>query len=479
MPDRWPLVQYLASADPGARVMFSFNQETFEVASTETYPAANGWDFGSPELTGPADAAGRAWGGRVLRFPLVIHGPSFRTQQVLSEVARHVLRPGVLMFRLSPSAEPIFYRTFVGSPGSLDMSRVYADPTRKATWFLDVQIPVAPFAEGERITTTLPLLGNDPHDGGCTVTLPSALGDVPAPLTVSLRSASGLLGVRRLMLHMVASTRERAAAPVWWDLANLNQGGSSGWAGPVTADPAWPGSGYRATPLEAAQRTSGKWLGIEGRAPTRGVVKAGRYQMLGRMGTVESTAYFDAANDFRLRTKRVRVGPHNSAPPDGFATWAALADLTWPAGVDTSSLTVDDVVSGYDASVYAWRGVGTARFGGMLALPLDGPGIRSSSMLLAHPGSGVGVDQRLVVDGAAETLMVRGADGSAMGLSEQDIPRGEFPVITPGSVNQLTVLLQTAMSGWPDSAEAQTEVEISYRPRYLWLPSTALDPGAS
>ncbi|MDF9718033.1 hypothetical protein [Nocardioides sp. ChNu-99] len=471
MTDRWPLVQYLASADRKARVVFSFNQDTFEVATTKTYPTANGWDFGTPELDGPVDAAGRSWGGRVLRFPLVIHGPSFRTQQVLSEVARHVLRPGILMYRMSPTSEPVFYRTFVGSPGSLDMSRVYTDPKRNATWFVDVQIPVAPFAEGERITTTLPLLRNDPHLGGCTVQLPAPLGDVAAPLTVSLRSASGLLGARRLLLHMAASTPERAAAPAWWDPTALIQG-EVGWDGPVTADPSWPGSGYRTTQLNPLQRPNGRWQFIGGGAPTRGQVKPGRYQVFGRMGPADATGYFDVANDTNLRTRRLRVGP-------GDPTWAGLGDVSWPAGVDDANLTPADKVAGYDASVYAWRGLGSARLGGMLALPTGGPGIRSTSSLLLQANAAVTGPQQLVIDGEAETVLIRDGDGSAMGVPNQEIPRGQFPVLTPGSINQLTLLLQVAAAGIGDSAAEETEVQYSYRPRYLWLPSTALDPGAS
>lgn len=478
----FPIVRLVSEPRATARVLFDFNVDTDDVVPTETRPEAD-WSWGSPSLSGPVDTAGRQWGTRVLEFPLRIRGDRHRAEAAVSRLARHVLRPGWLMFQLTEASSPVFFQTFVGEPGSLDMSQVYLDPTRESTWRYDARIPAAAFAVGEEVTHDLGLLSNNPHTGGCTVRLPDIKGDAPAPLTVSLTPQSNYTG-NRLLLHLAASSPERAAAPIWWDLADLRQSGQQpdgsegpgGWEGPVVADPKWPGSGYRTAILGSPQNPTNSWLSVAGKAPTRGTVHAGRYRLFARVGPNTTGGYFDMAPSNLLRTPRSRIGPKAGE----FATWVPLADLSWPAGVDLSALAVDDIVTEYAATLHAYAGSGRARLGGFLAVPIDGPGVRSASTLIVDPGGIVDgtVGTRLLINGAAETMLAQTSTGAAQGLAAQ-VARGSYPVVTPGSINQLSLLLQVAGTGAMDSAAESTNVTVTYRPRHLWVSSTALDEGAS
>lgn len=469
----FPIVRLVAEPRATARILFDFNIDTDDVAPTETRPEAD-WSWGSPSLSGPVDTAGRQWGTRVLEFPLRIRGPRHRAEEMVSRLARHVLRPGWLMFQLTEASSPVFFQTFVGEPGAMDMNQVYLDPTRESTWRYDARIPAAAFAVGEEVTHDLGMLSNNPHVGGCTVRLPDIKGDAPAPLTLTVGPYSSYTG-RQPLVHVAASSPERAAAPVWWDLADLGQA-AFGWLGGTVSSSAWPGSGYRVANLGSVQNPTNLWTYINGTPPTRGKVTPGRYRLFVRIGPSSADAYFDIAPSNLLRTPRTRIGPATA----DFATWAPLADLSWPAGVDLGALTTQDAVSDFSASLYAYAGSGNARIGGILAVPIDGPGVRSTSSAYCVPGpqSVIESTDSLVLDGAAETMLVRSSTGSARGLADQ-VLRGSYPVVTPGAVNQMTLLLQTAPNGSADSAAEQTHVTVTYRPRHLWVSSTALDEGAS
>lgn len=474
----FPLVQFVAAPEVGARVLLDLNNDDHDLR-LQTYPDAPSWDLGSPSLSGPIDASGKAWGPRRLTFDLAVIGPRAATKTVISRLARILARRRTwLLWQLDSLSAPVWFEIFASEPGGLNFESVYIDDRQVSTWEATLRLDASPWAIGELVTQDLGDLSNDPTTGGCRVELDPILGDAPTPLTITAEP-SGDWGLRRVSMSVCSTEPEGQQRVGIWQASQFT---ANNGTGAVVASPSWPGNGYRTvtdSPTSSARR-----LVFTTSEPT---LKPGRYAAYLLCGPTDGSGptTFDVRltiGDFSdaLAGDWVRVvGPVRT----GYQSWVPCGKWSLPVGVDQAVLNEDDILSALEIQVYARRVTGSnlINLGAVMLVPLDGPGVVSSSTTTSRwllPWA----SSPLILDGESETVYSRAADGGPVSVTLPEL-RGIFPTVVPGATNTLTVLQQTSdIVDSPDFEVANgddvresTALSASYRPRYLWMPSNAVE----
>ena len=178
----YPLVQLVDQPDLAATVRFDFNGDDLR------WPDHDSFDLGSPPLLGDPDGVGSEYGLRALAFRLMIRGGSHAVALALqAQLARELQRnENWLLFQLSPTAAPVWFKVYRSSPGAVSLAEVDVDDETGSTWQIGVSLVADPFAYGERVILGPYTVTNSPSVGvnPMRVTLPDIKGDAPAPLDI-------------------------------------------------------------------------------------------------------------------------------------------------------------------------------------------------------------------------------------------------------------------------------------------------------
>lgn len=465
MTSPWPVLRLVDAPEHGARVLFDFRDPQWnQLTGHRIFPTSR-LELGGPSQTGPIDALGNGWGPRQIRVPLVVQGTQRNAVGVISRLSRVLVQERVYLEWCIADGVPTVW--FAVTPGEPRLDFEHAINDGMTYWRIDPTFSAAPWAVGEWQRHDLGTLSNDPGTDLCTVDLPTIHGDVATPLTVKLTPGALWDYGRQVMLAAVASTPARDAEPLWFGPDELV---AAEGAGPLTASAEWPGGAYREVPVTDPG-------GSEPRVflQQHDGLPAARYMMLARVGQVPgegNAVEFDLSTTFdatdRERIERAWNGRQ----------WARVGEFSHPAGVPFEALAADAITSPYTGGAWARRvsapGAAGARFGGMLLVPIDGPGIVAASVLWSKPGFNVGPSVGLpdVVEwnGTSRAVLTRfdGPDGAVFPAIDNRTD-GSWVMGVPDAVNRLTVLTKTDRNGGTDLPTETTGIEVSYRPRVLWF----------
>lgn len=471
----YPLVKFTASA-AAATVRLDFNVDS---GGMKTYPDADNFDLGTVEFDGEPDAIGVEYALRNITFDLVIEGTHAQALAQQAAVARELMRAeNWLMYQQDASSDPVWFRTFRASPGSLSLDRVDNERTLN-TWVIGITLHAEPFAYGERVSLSSVTVNNNPASGTnpCSWTTATILGDAPAPARVQVNpSNSGAMpGYRWMVSHAALSA---AYTPVFWQI-----GASDGWTagtgtGASTANAAYSGGSYRPVTGSLGLMASR----LSGNAPT--TPTRGRYKVLVRVARSDAVTEWALAFGQNVGGTYV-YGDTVAFPGDNvgtteMASWVDLGDFTFPRGAGQVPDGLVATPSTPNISLQAQATVGSAsgeqlRLDCFMLVPLDITGQVGSSTLFSE-FTRVGIDSSGglgVWDGDEEAFW---AFNSSSGLFTP-MPKNEggYPVLVPGATNVFH-LLQQANGNEPlfgedatDSISVSTAVVVSYHPRWLYV----------
>lgn len=470
----FPRARLVTEARVGARVLYDFNITEHEKL-LRRYPTIQGWSLGSPSrssATGP-------WGTREITLRQVVSGPRTATVDVIAEMDRALVRPrSFLEFQLDAYARPMWFPVTAHTTGRVVFDDVTNDTTQKAHWIVQVELLAKAWAEGEPVEYVLPVLGNDPTTGGCRVALPPILGAAPTPLTVSM-APDGDWGLRRVSLVATATDPEAERPMYVWQASDFTTvGGTSD----VTADPAWPGAGYR-TATPSVDGPLSLRMRMTDLAPA---VRPGRYAAYLLCGPTDG-AVLDVQVDVDTLGETI-AGPVTrvvSPATVGYSTWAPVGEFALPTGVHQDAVTIHDDLGRLTIRVHAGRvsGTGGVRLGAVMLVPVDGPGVdRATTTTMRWPLWHA--TSPIVIDAEAGAVLARTETGAPRSSGQIEV-RGAWPYAVPGMANVFTLLQQTSEVvdspdfevGNSNDVREATTITVTFRPRHVHMPSNAVEAG--
>lgn len=180
----YPLVRLLAAPSTDARVLYDFNAEGRRVQH-------DGFSLGAPRYLGDPGSISPELGPRTIAFTHQIKDTEAAAGNALVEMNRALLAGrGYLMIVRSPSHAPAFARTYASAPDELnwELARNAAAGTTRDIWQVGVRIDADAAFLGEQISWDPFTITNNPATGGCFQVLPDVKGDLPAPLRVRIEA---------------------------------------------------------------------------------------------------------------------------------------------------------------------------------------------------------------------------------------------------------------------------------------------------
>ena len=453
---RYPLVKFVDSPADEASERLNLNQST-------AWPVADDIDLGAPALLGDPNGIGSSYGNRTVRLTWVIKDRKPAALALQSALAREVMREGGswLMFQLTETTAPVWFRTKRSNPGSVSLAQVYTNSGLPDSWRVSVTLEAEPFAYGPEETfavnvPTNPISGADPM----SAVMPAIKGDVPAPLRLQLPTPpSGFIYQPQLAVLPLDGA--------WPGSQWFRVGTAGGWV--AGADTLAGGATFKvtfATNASMATRASGKVL----------PAFAGRYRVLVAVSC-----------DFNIS---FRVGGTTVVPPWSGAQMLDFGVQSFPRGNMPTSRPYtlgfgSWAGSGFNLRIDANRasGTGSAYIFGVLLVPVDLPldqvghcyhargGLPGNTTGRNEPDLTVSAGQVVTLDGEAERVVQTDTDG-AYAVSASDLfLAGGFPQVTPGATNVLH-LVPHKQGGMGEELVLATEtlsVTCRYRPRWLTL----------
>lgn len=465
---RWPIVRFVESAQPGSRILFDCNASTGpRLSDVTTGTGAGGLSLGSPTLSGSPGATGRVYGGRTISIPLEVRGPRSLADAALSDLARAIVREQVwLEVQMSANTDSYWFRCYPGEQ-ALDFTGVLDDEGRPSIWRCNLSIPAAPFGLGETVTQATQTVSSNPATGGCTLELEPIKGDAPVPLSIRVKPVgTRWSGGWRIMWTSVSSLPGAPSAPVWLDPAVLTPGSGSG---PLTADAAWPGGGYRdLTPSTVGASVAADIVNAD--------LPAGRYLVLCRVGAQVGDPGF-VTFDVTIHSQAWLPRARTTFTTQFLRGWVLAGEVANPRNVDIDAMdgeTATAMREALYAQLITTSGSVQPRFGGLLLIPIDGPGIVASHTLSSKPGQ-ILTNEAARWDGETQSIVRYNSAGRVYSLTSPE-PAGSWPMAHPGLDNRLDMVPNVGSTPTEtDTITAQTQVTVSYRPRYLWFPSPAVE----
>lgn len=457
----FPLVQFVSSPDADAEIYYDCNDGL-------SWPEHDGFSLGAPPLLGDPGGIGAEYGFRTIAFSLLVYADEATAMRQHSELARQLTRDVVyLRVQTSPTAPPVWYRCVRSSLGESSTADVYIDRHENA-WRIAVRLVADPFAQGERVSHEVTIANDPAATNGLSVALPDIRGDVPAPLSIDITSGTTIY-IRP-----------------WLSVCPLE--GSRSWAGAVFVQAETGQLGTGATVLAASGASGGSRVQIpmtsstdEDRAVAWPVTPpyAGRWRVFARVGYESTTA-----GDMTLRLRG--AGAAVSQPNKTVTTFTLggthtfMADLgvyTFPKGNMPTSHPYRLTSGGVILNAW-WTPTGNAA-GRLLVdyivavpcdLPLDATGPCVTTDFRTRDQTLGSVTLRLNADDAVVQEFTTGAAAPTFALSEPETPAGEFPQVTPGALNVLTLLTRRSSERGRerDSVTDSTTMTVSYRPRWLY-----------
>lgn len=464
----FPIAQLVSAPELDAEILFDFNDGL-------SYPAGDDISLGSPPLLGDPGGVGAEYGYRTISFTLVVKDDEVGAMRQHSDLARQLMRDIVwFRFQLSENTPSVWYRCYRSSPGASSMGQWYRDRYENQ-WQIDVSLVADGMGVGESISHDV-TIGNDPATGGLSTLLPDIRGDAPAPLVIDL--AGNDLTYVQPWLSVCPLERARTwPGTVFWQLdsgtlengavaqsAPINSSGGTRIRVPVSSDT----GDQRRTTVQVSPPFAGRY---------RVFARAG-FEMVSTTGTVVVTVRgAGSAVSQPMRTTLTYAGIGGLGPQ---MFMVDLGVFTFPKGnVPTSrpytlGLGGIGVALTLDVTDTA-ANVGSFYLDYAVAVPCD------------LPLDAVGPCTTLDFENSARTLgtvtlRINGEDGVAQEVagttysnSNPETPAGEFPTVTPGAQNVLTLLpRRTALSGTTpmrtDRIADSNAVKVSYRPRWVWYP---------
>ena len=460
MPDpQYPLVRLVSAPSSDATTRFDFNDGL-------TWAEHDGFDLGTPAMLGDPGGVGSEYDYRALAFRVNVEAGEFDALAKQTELARALMRDdNYLMFQVTPTAPPMWFRCVRSSPGGLSLADVYRDRDTNR-WGIAVSLVAEPFALGEQVSHTL-TIGNDPATGGLSTTLPPIKGDAPAPLVVEIDAGS-----TDYLRPWLSVTGLDGTWPglQWWQAEALTPGPSAA----VVAGAALSGG-------SGVQRTVpvGSWGAARLVTGSAVLPFAGRWRLFARLGvsvlSSGATASFtatgagDSVSDAASTTFDVALT----------STRGVVADLgifAFPKGNMPAAkpYTLATCEFGVDVAANVSGAVAFVTADYIVAVPLDLPldAVQTTSLDFRNPTQTSGT-ATLRLDG--ETGSVTEIAAGALGVASPEIPAGDFLRAAPGATNILHVLPRRGVvtsSGTTssDNLTDSTVLDVSYRPRYLYLP---------
>lgn len=182
-----------AAPEIGAPVFVDFMEQPLHIRIEDPIK------LGSPDMA--FDANGMPLeGSRTVTIPVHVQGAG--ASLAMRDVARAVSTPNRwLMLKLQADAEPVWYRVWPESPGTMDLSNVYRQ--HEAWWTWELKLTVDSTAVG--VARAIPQYGTDNafstitntgNDRGVVIDAP---GEAPAPLRIDVRPDQSING-RRVMV---------------------------------------------------------------------------------------------------------------------------------------------------------------------------------------------------------------------------------------------------------------------------------------
>jgi hypothetical protein len=457
----FPMLRFVAAPEPAAAVRL-------DLQAAPGYVAVDGFTIGAPTLEGEPDGVGVEYGFRTLGLTQVVKGTKAQALAMMSTLAKELLRrENWLLFQLSASSLPVWFKTYRTAPGEVSLEMVYDDDTRQDVWQISVTLDADPFAYGARETLPAVTVNNDPAAASnpMLTVLPAIKGDAPAPLRVVMSPSADMWG-HRIMLSTV---RRSQVSPHRWDVGtdDLFTAGTDTSA-PV-ADAAFSGGSYRAVTFSTntglvARLSSGETL----------PPPPGRYKVMLRIARTDGTGAFA----MRLTRWDVTggdevVGPLATFTPhaDVARSWVDLGEQEFPIGGAVEGYEPRNAGIRLDAQRLS--GAGELWFDVFMLVPVDGDTTITSFVYGPKPfvtGS-VQVDAHWDADTERVTLH---DPASMTQINTLSSTQGAFLTVDPSTPNSLYVLLQTRTAGSSiqkvnDGIGQSSTLELSYHPRWLWL----------
>lgn len=436
----YPLVQYVASPDAGAEVLFDFNVDLAQFVGHDDLT------WGAPEWQGEPGSVGGQDDYRTVQFDHFYEGSKPEAYLDMSALARVLQRPeGWLLVQMASTSEPRWFHVWRSSlPESSPEQVLLRNGQPSGRYRIGVALTADPYLVGERITLDTVTIANDPTaaTNPMGALLPEILGDAPAPLRI--KGPDGAVGNRFLLA--VATGDDAATYGLDIGTGDAVTPGTD-LSDPV-ADAAYAGGSYRQITFATE---AGDALRLSVSSP---LLPLGDYMVLVRV----------TPNAPGVGTWSLHLDP-DGAPVtmDGRSTrWVPLgirrAGATVPVDVEagTSSLGVD---------LYAAQ-----------TPPNPSALLNVDAFLFIPTGSTEVLTDDVVRDAGTafwwdgDDEMIWATSGASL-LDRESSLTGVFPRVAPGETNRLTVLLSLLgehNSIVVDSPATESDFDLSYRPRHLW-----------
>lgn len=477
MASVYPLFKLTSAPDVSATVLFDFNN--VDSPSQQIYVNAGGFSIGVPSLAGDPDSIFPQYGSRTVSLGVSIVGSRAYAMGKVSVAAGLLLRDNCwLMFQLSSTTQPAWFKLYRPQPGDLSFDGLDLDRT-KNTWGWQISLPAEPFAYGARVTLGPVTINNNPAAGTnpCSYVFPAIKGDAPAPLTAQIypgaeTCSNALLGVAPLPSSW--------AGPYVWQSSAFGPGVDT--SATETTDSTFSASNYRSISFSTSQALVPRLSGVVPAMPPRG-----RYRLLARVARSDTSSAFTVQGAIKQQTGGTVAGSIQTVSgPSTAATWATLVDLgsfAFPAGGDLPTLPTlsgSSVPAELEFRAGRTSGTGSLRVDYFLLIPEMVNGEAARNLRIDNSANGFWGSpwDSLVVDGDSDRTawlyISSEAFFAAPALS------GGFPVVTPGFTNVLhfiphidpTAIVNGGLGGTlnnADSISATTQVTLSYHPRWLFI----------
>lgn len=447
--------------------------------STDTvWVLGDSLDLGEPDVT--FDRAGfPVEGERRVSMSVHVKGTGADAGIVMQQIARAISVPDRwLMVQREVSTDPVWYRLWPQSPGSLDMSRAWVD-AKGGYWTWDLSLTTDSTAVGERrivprhgsgeVTSTIT---NEGTSGGTVLDVP---GEAPTPLRISALPSEAVNGTRTLV----------STFSVPWD-SPLIDGGSPTTVVEDTDFGDWGVGTTRTTGAAFLSGGTGITAGLTdtfrrswaGGAPVSGLLEPGRYLVMARIYRQ------GAGGQLKVRLAQ-RWGGINSwqrwydwRPTDGGdrSSWLPIGYLDHPFGHSGEGLDPADIVA---PTIHIQRETTVTHPSAQVHLdqvafvPVDlARGTNEAAMFCQYePGVGASGPQGLSWRWDAQNRSTHSVFGAEqVHAAPSPLRTGGWPVGTPGMATCVSIFFDTSDAPASVDAVARTAgVTVECAPRQLHL----------
>ena len=477
--NNYPLVRFVSEPSPTADVRFDLHS-VGEWSDEQVWPEHDSFSLGSPTLEGDQDAYGADFGTRQLTFNLLYEGSKVTASRRLSELGRELVRrTNWLMFQLSATSEPVWFKTRRTAPSAITFDYVLTDRDVDV-WGINVQLDADSFAYGALVTMPPFTINNDPaaSTNPCRVVLPTIVGDAPAPVKIKASFNVDSLG-RRMRFTMTPYDAGAApAGPTVWPI-----GGSDGWGlaadvGASVTDGSFSGGSYRTVSFSGGVSRVFK---IYGAVPA--AVIPGQYRVLLRMARESALDQFEFVLDQKVGDDYdTAYGPivqftRPANVTNNFATWIDLGTHNYPFGAPMEVPTAGQAPFTPNIRLVIGKLYGNfgCKLDTFLLVPVDTTRSAASTTIVSDfVGRGPKTTEYGYWDGDTESYMTYSLSTNALTSAQQPYRSGGYLKVTPGADNVLHWLLQTSMTlpttgDNHDAISHTSTVTLSYHPRWLNL----------